>query len=305
MRADVPTSGDLFIPRRRRLTRSRSGHGGPPGAVPVSGRQARHEWARAERLVEERDRLIRATIANRALETHFQPIVDLQAGQAIGTEALSRFPDGPVRPPDEWFATAASVGLGVDLELVALELALDQLPHLPSNLYLSLNASVEAIQSEGFRDLVSDLPAERIVLELTEHTPVTDYEAFADSVRGIRSLGMRLAVDDAGSGFSSFSHILNLKPDIVKLDIALTRGIDRDPARQALGRALLAFGLESYRMTIVAEGIETRGELETLRSLGCPSGQGFILGRPGRLAPRGLTPLSMPTGPVPAARGAH
>jgi EAL domain-containing protein (putative c-di-GMP-specific phosphodiesterase class I) len=246
-------------------------------------RQDRH---RAEQELEERDRLIRLTIANRSLETHFQPIVNLRSGAAVGTEALSRFPHGPVRPPDVWFAEAASVGLGVELELIALDVALEQLDRLPSGVYLSLNASVETIVSEGFEATLAGAPAERIVLELTEHTPVNDYRAFALRIDELRSHGVRLAVDDAGSGFSSFSHILNLKPDIIKLDIALTRGIDKDPARQALGRALLNFGLEAYRTTIVAEGIETPGELETLRSLGCPSGQGFILGRPRRLANR-------------------
>ena len=86
-----------------------------------------------------------------------------------------------------------------------------------------------------------------------------------------------------GAGYSGLSHILDLKPDVIKLDINLTRGIDKDPARRALGRALLSFGLDAYNATLVAEGIETKGEFETLRSLGCPNGQGFLLGRPALL----------------------
>ena len=112
---------------------------------------------------------------------------------------------------------------------------------------------------------------------------MSDYLAVTKSIDELRSHGVRLAVDDAGFGFSSFSHVLNLKPDIIKLDTTLTRGIDKDPARQALGRALLTFGLEAYRTTIVAEGIETKEELAMLRSLGCPSGQGYLLGRLNRL----------------------
>lgn len=247
--------------------------------------------------------MIRRTIATRSLETHFQPIVDLRSGTPIGAEALARFPDGHARSPDLWFAEAASVGLGVDLELTAVEMALEQIRSFPSGLYLSLNASVETIVSDDFRSVLDGVPAERIVLELTEHTPVTDYREFAGKIARLRSAGVRLAVDDAGSGFSSFTHILNLKPDIIKLDISLTRGIDRDPARQALGRALLTFGLEAYRTTIVAEGIETPGELETLRSLGCPSGQGFILGRPGRRVDQSyLGPVTTPPPPGTAAR---
>lgn len=298
MRKPPPPTGDVFIAKKRSRARI-MGRGATPPRPPDSAvRGSKRERRDTEQLLEERNRLIRRTIANRSLETHFQPIVNLRSGTAIGTEALSRFPNGPLRSPDVWFAEAASVGLGVDLELTAMEMALEQIRRLPSGLYLSLNASVETIVSEAFRATLDDAPAERIVLELTEHTPVANYQEFAQKIERLRSDGVRLAVDDAGSGFSSFNHILNLKPDIIKLDIALTRGIDKDPARQALGRALLNFGLEAYRTTIVAEGIETAGELETLRSLGCPSGQGFILGRPSRrLGHRPPLPTTTPPEP--------
>ena len=249
---------------------------------PISRRTTRDETENERRRVG-RDRLIRSTIANRSLETHFQPIVDLNTGRAVGVEALARFAQQPVRPPDAWFAEAASVGLGVELELTALDLALEELDRLPSGLYLSINASVEAIASEQFRTTLADAPSERIVLELTEHTPVVDYGAFEQRIRDLRSNGIRLAVDDAGAGFSSFRHILDLQPDVIKLDIGLIHGIDSDPARQSLGRALLTFALETSGTTVVAEGIETAAELETLRALGCPIGQGFLLGRPSRL----------------------
>jgi len=299
MRTNAPTSGDLFIGRKGRLSRGMDRVRTPPILSSSPARQSKHDRLHAERLREERNQLIRLTIANRSLETRFQPIVDLRSGKAVGTEALSRFAQEPIRPPDVWFAEAATLGLGVELELTALDLALEQLNRLPSGMYLSLNASVETIMSAQFRATLAAAPAERIVLELTEHTPIADYSAFAQSIDELRSRGVRLAVDDAGSGFSSFSHILNLKPDIIKLDIALTRGIDKDPARQALGRALLNFGLEMYRTTIVAEGIETKEELATLRSLGCPSGQGFFLGRPSRMVnqhhvPRMLMPHLVP-----------
>ncbi len=282
MRTGAPVSNDLFITRKGKLSRGRDRAKVSHPRTPT-GRQSKHDRLEAERLREEQNRRIRLTIANRSLETHFQPIVDLRSGDAIGAEALSRFAQEPVRPPDVWFAEAAALGLGVELELTALDLALGQLNRLPAGLYLSLNASVETIMSQEFRTVLTSAPAERVVLELTEHTPVSDYLAVTKSIDELRSHGVRLAVDDAGSGFSSFSHVLNLKPDIIKLDTTLTRGIDKDPARQALGRALLTFGLEAYRTTIVAEGIETKEELAMLRSLGCPSGQGYLLGRLNRL----------------------
>jgi EAL domain-containing protein (putative c-di-GMP-specific phosphodiesterase class I) len=230
------------------------------------------------------ERLIRVTIAERSMEMHFQPIFDLKNGGVMGVEALARFAPHPIRPPDEWFLEAASVGRGVDLEITALNLALEQLDRLPAGMYLSLNATADTIQSEEFQATLNDVPAERIVLELTEHAPVDDYRGLETVIERLRSKGLRVAVDDAGAGFSSLRHILNLQPDVIKLDIDLIRGIDRDPARQALGRALLNFASEAYGASIVAEGIETNAELETLRDLGCPCGQGFYLGRPERLS---------------------
>jgi len=222
-------------------------------------------------------------IAREGLQTVFQPIVDLQTGGTVGAEALARFDTPPLRPPDQWFAEAADVGMEVELEVAALHSALQQLRQMPSGLYLSLNASPTTMVSPEFRSVISDVSAERVVLELTEHTGIDDYEVFRQAIAEFRSRGVRLAIDDAGSGFASFRHILNLRPDIIKLDIALTRGIDNDPARRALGSALLTFGLDAYNATVVAEGIETEGELNTLRSLGCRYGQGFYLGRPGKV----------------------
>jgi EAL domain-containing protein (putative c-di-GMP-specific phosphodiesterase class I) len=304
MRTRAQTGEDLFIGKKSTIARGMERVGIAHDRSSSSVKQTKLDRINEERLREQRDEQIRLTIAHRSLETQFQPIFNLGSGSAIGTEALSRFTQEPIRPPNVWFADAAALGLGVELELTALELALEQLHRLPSGLYLSLNASVETIMDPDLRAVLDSAPAERIVLELTEHTPVTDYSAFAQGIDHLRSQGVRLAVDDAGSGFSSFSHILNLKPDIIKLDTALTRGIDKDPARQALGRALLTFGLEAYRTTIVAEGIETRDELAMLRSLGCPSGQGFLLGRPSRLGtpprlPKMIEPQGVPELEVP------
>jgi EAL domain-containing protein (putative c-di-GMP-specific phosphodiesterase class I) len=300
-----PPGNELFITRKRGLARvvGRKRYSSDRSNPSVS--LAKLEESEQEHLQEQRRELIRATIANHAFETLLQPIVDLRSGGAVGVEALARFAHRPIRPPDVWFDEAAILGLGVELEMAALHVALEQLRRLPSGLYLSLNASVETIMSEKFQTSMEDVSAERIVLELTEHHEVHDYSLFEQAVRNLRSKGVRLAVDDAGSGYSSFRHILNLHPDIIKLDIGLIRGIDGDPARRALGSALLTFGLDAYNASIVAEGIETEGEFRTLRGLGCPFGQGYYLGRPGRLrAPRPVTsqPLWHPEllGPGPS-----
>jgi EAL domain-containing protein (putative c-di-GMP-specific phosphodiesterase class I) len=283
MALSLPASGgDLFLTRKGKLSRVRGrGQGSDrwtPNA-PVSER----EGAETARLLDRRQNLIRKTVANQGFEIVFQPIVDLRTGGVAGAEALTRFEMSPDRPPDVWFSEAREIGLGVELEMAALRLALGQLRQLPSGLYLSLNASPDTMMSSEFRALVAEAPADRIVLELTEHDRIDDYEQFEKAANELRSHGVRLAVDDAGAGYSSFRHILNLHPDIIKLDIGLTRGIDGDPARRALGSAMLAFGLDAFGAAIVAEGIETEGEFKTLRGLGCRFGQGFYLGRPGRL----------------------
>ena len=286
-------TGDLFIGRRSKLARPGREKPAPSPWQPADRSAKRAEAEEAE-LREHREKLIRVTIANQSHETVFQPIVDLNSGGAVGAEALARFAEPPLRPPDVWFAEAASVGLGVELEMAALRLALQQLRQLPPGLYLSLNASVETILSEEFGASFADVPAERVVLELTEHTEILDYVQFERTIEDLRSKGVRLAVDDAGAGYSSFRHILNLHPDVIKLDIALTRGIDGDPARRALGSALMTFGLDAYNASIVAEGIETEGEFKTLRALGCPFGQGYYLGRPGKLRTTRPDPAPVP-----------
>ncbi len=297
-----PRDSELFVNRKRGLARVLGRKRVSSDLSIPSVSLAKLEESEQEHLQEQRRELIRATIANHSFETLLQPIVDLRSGGAVGVEALARFANKPIRPPDVWFAEAALLDLGVELEMAALHVALQQLRRLPNGLYLSLNASVETIMSEEFRTSMEDVSAERIVLELTEHHEVHDYLLFEQAVRNLRSKGVRLAVDDAGSGYSSFRHILNLHPDIIKLDIGLIRGIDGDPARRALGSALLTFGLDAYNASIVAEGIETEGEFRTLRGLGCPFGQGYYLGRPGRLhTPRPATsqPLWHPELPGP------
>lgn len=210
------------------------------------------------------------------LETALQPIVALSTGQVVGYEALSRFPQGR---PDEWFTEAARVGLGVQLELAAFERAWSYRPLLPRDAYLAVNLSPAAVCSAELAARIDAEPPDGLVVELTEHTTVTDYELVMERVAWLRSRGALVAVDDAGSGYAGLHRILTLAPDILKLDLQLTRGVARDPARQALVRALTWYAT-STASTVVAEGIEMQEDLDVLRSLGVPFGQGYHLGRP-------------------------
>jgi EAL domain-containing protein (putative c-di-GMP-specific phosphodiesterase class I) len=213
----------------------------------------------------------------------FQPVYDLAQQRITGAECLARFQCTPTRAPDAWFAEAAAVGMGSELEASAVQSALRSLHDLPDDFYLAINASPDFILSGALAPMLEPIDLKRIVLEITEHARVSDYDALTQALRPLRNAGMRVAIDDAGAGYSSMRHILHIEPELVKLDISLTRGIDADPKRRALASALIAFARETGT-AIVAEGVETQAELQALLSLGVTSVQGYLLGRPMTLA---------------------
>jgi len=214
-----------------------------------------------------------------AMAVVFQPIVDLASRTTVGLEALSRFAREPLRSPDLWFNEASSIGLGPDLEMRAVDAALAQLDRLPPNTFLALNVSPELVMS-GKLDMLATSPVcGRLVFELTEHIAVDDYGPIRRGIDQLREGGARVAVDDTGAGFSSLRHILLLQPEIIKLDRSLTRGVDVDPARRALAASLVSFA-KDVDASLIAEGVETAGELETLERLGAHWVQGFHIARP-------------------------
>ena len=242
----------------------------------------RRQRAEAHRLHQRRQRRarVRTVLKGDGLRMVFQPIFPLDAERPSGFEALARFDAEPRQGPDVWFRDATEAGLATELELLAMSMAVEQLERLPDDTYLGVNLSPDTLMSLRFARSIASAPASRVVVEITEHAPIDDYERLAKRLRPFRDLGGRVAVDDAGAGFASLRHILALAPDIIKLDISLTRGIDGDRARTALGRALISFAHE-IEARIVAEGVETPAELEALRELGVSHGQGYLLGRPG------------------------
>jgi EAL domain-containing protein (putative c-di-GMP-specific phosphodiesterase class I)/DNA-binding response OmpR family regulator len=212
----------------------------------------------------------------------FQPVVNLRDGRVLAYEALSRFDDEPIRGPDRWFAEAHGVGLGRDLEVRAVQAALSHLSRLAPDQLLGVNMSPATVLTDWRAGLGSEIAWEQVVVELTEHVVIEDYQAILRALQSFREQGAGLSVDDTGAGFASLRHILDLAPDYVKLDISLCRGIDHDAARRALAAALVAFTRDTNSV-LIAEGIETPEELATLRDLGVQYGQGYLLGRPAPL----------------------
>ncbi|GGK19039.1 hypothetical protein GCM10010124_09550 [Pilimelia terevasa] len=213
-----------------------------------------------------------------------QPIVALPGGVRVGAEALSRFPAAWQAPPDACFAQAHSVDRGAELELAALRGAAAHLDAVAG--YVSMNLSPGVLLHPDGAALLATLPLDRVVLELSEHDPVADYEALTKVLAPLRAGGMRLAVDDVGAGFASMRHIVLTAPDLLKLDRSIVDGIHADQVLTTLVGSLVTFG-HGCGAAVVAEGVETAEDAAALHALGVDYAQGWLYGRPG--PPEALT----------------
>jgi EAL domain-containing protein (putative c-di-GMP-specific phosphodiesterase class I) len=211
----------------------------------------------------------------------FQPIVDLRRSAVQGYEMLARLANDPAGSPPQWLAAAERHGLADALEASLVAAGIHAREHLPRGTYLSINVSPSALVSHDVRAVLDAAPGglEQLVIEITEQKAVEDYDGLAAVLDRARAAGARVAVDDAGAGYSSLQHVLRLRPEYVKLDRGLIADADADPAKLAL---IEAVGLFAGRLdaALVAEGIERRAEQETLAGLAVPLGQGFLFGRP-------------------------
>jgi PAS domain S-box-containing protein len=231
---------------------------------------------KADRLETERRIALQAIIDTTAFHPVFQPIVDIGTRQVVGYEALTRFADG--EPPDTRFSTAWSVGLGTELEFATLDRAIRVARALPTGHWLNVNISPRLLSHLRKLQTLMKSADRPLVIEITEHEVISDYSAVREALQHLRPA--RVAVDDAGAGIANFGHIAELQPDFIKVDIGLVRGVDADPARQAMIVALSHFA----RVTgcqLISEGVETSGEARTLKSLGgVDFAQGYWYGRP-------------------------
>jgi diguanylate cyclase (GGDEF)-like protein len=212
-----------------------------------------------------------------SIEPLFQPVISLTTGRLIGYEALARFPDAPARPPSTFFAQANACGLGPELEAAAIRAALEK-PGRPRGRHIAVNVSPSALSSSAVMSVLPDDLTD-VIIELTEHEVYVGDSLLAHSLAKLRERGARIAIDDAGAGYAGLKQVMWVRPDIVKLDLELTRGIRSDPARVALVEALVRFA-HRIGATVCAEGIENFEDLEVLANLDVPWGQGFAIGRP-------------------------
>ena len=217
------------------------------------------------------------------LQSVVQPVVRTSDNVVIGYEALARMPLDPRQPPNWWLDHAETLGMRGRLELACLAAAAT-LGDPPADRMLFVNVSPSTLTHPLALQLFDSLPS-RLVIELTEQEAVADYDELRSYLAPWLALGVRFAVDDTGAGYSSLRHVIELQPDFLKLDRELVREVDRDRNRLALIRAVVAFASE-VGTSVIAEGVETQAELDTLREAEVHLVQGYLLARPGQPWPR-------------------
>jgi diguanylate cyclase (GGDEF)-like protein len=264
----------------------------------------------------ERERDLREAIEKDALTAHFQPVVALATGAATGAEALVRWPrDGTLVPPMEFIELAEETGLIVPLGRQVLRRACTALAtwrHAGfADLTMSVNLSMRELESPTLVDDIraeldrAGVPADRLVVELTESTLMRDVTAMSDQLSHLRELGLRVAIDDFGTGYSSLARLRWLPIDILKIDRSFVDELDTDPLSRSLARTVLQLA-DALGHDVVAEGVERESQREVLLELGCRIGQGYLFARP--LPLEQLTALLLaerdgPTVPVRPAVG--
>ena len=222
---------------------------------------------------------IEAACANLdAIQPVYLPVVELKARAVRGYELLARFSGGPTAPPGMWFESAAKLGLTAPLERRIMRAGFVTADKLPQGAFVSINVTAEALISSQIQQLFGQRERyDNIVLEVSEQD--TQQPGVGEALKPFRAGGGRLAIDDIGSGFCNLRDVLTLKPDMLKIDRAIVRGVNRDAVKSAIveGLGRMAARLE---IPLLAEGIETREELAELERLDVPLGQGYLFGEP-------------------------
>lgn len=241
------------------------------------------EEERVRREADQRRERLRAIAASSDVEVVFQPVVRLADQQQVAYEALARFPRLG-QGPGEVFADAWRLNIGVEVEMAAIRAALNHVTSLPADASLSVNAAPATLVSDAFYRAITtaDVDPSRLIVEVTEHAAVEDYPDLRSAVDRLAALGVRLAIDDVGAGFAGLNQIVHLSPDIIKIDAQLVRDVDQSVVKRAVVSALVALARETD-IVVIAEGIETEAELDTLARLDVELGQGYHLSRPHEL----------------------
>jgi EAL domain-containing protein (putative c-di-GMP-specific phosphodiesterase class I) len=222
---------------------------------------------------------IEHVLETQSVDVAYQPIMDLRTERFVGLEALARFPT-PFPKPEETLAASADVGLGLELERLLVTRAWAMFERLGPDQFLAINLTAPALLELARRaNRREEVPLDQLVVEVTEHAAVESYAALRNELAPLRERGMRIAVDDAGAGYASLRHVLELRPDFIKIDRSLCGGIADDHARRVAVRGLVLLARD-LGAEVIAEGIETLAELATIRELGIDAAQGYLFAKP-------------------------
>lgn len=224
---------------------------------------------------------IRAVLGNRMLLTAFQPIRELPAGNVAGFEALARFVSRDGASADTWFREAAALGLGPDLEIAALHCALSAAREIPAHLFVAFNLSPASCTDPRVLALLEsgDVALDRVVIDLVGQLASQELDDLMCVLGRLRQLGVRIAVDGSGADATSPDQILQLVPDIIKLDRSFIEGIIHPNPAQSLGTDMVELAKQTGAV-LFAKGIESQEELAAVTGAGMTAAQGYLLGRP-------------------------
>jgi diguanylate cyclase (GGDEF)-like protein len=229
---------------------------------------------------------LRAAIEQCVLRPYYQPLIDLSSGRITGFEALVRWPH-PERgmiPPSEFIPVAEETGLIGQLGGVILRRACNEAAQWPGDARVAVNLSPLQFRNGNLLAVVMDalkqsgLPAKRLELEITETVLLDKSDQVLATLHALRMLGVRMSMDDFGSGYSSLSYLRSFPFDKIKIDQSFVRGLAGNQDAQAIVRAIVSLG-RGLGVTVTAEGIETEDELGCLRNEGCHEGQGFLFSK--------------------------
>lgn len=233
-----------------------------------------------EREFQDRKAGLLQIIAGRQIRSVYQPIIDLAEQWILGYEAFSRAPEGPFANPSYLFTIASEMKVLWQLERLCREQAVARLPELEPDQLLFINVEPESIFDPELRRWSREAGLEgRVVLEVTERSGVEEYILFRRVLDVIRSVGLRVAVDDVGSAYSGLRMIAETQPDFIKLDMGLTRGMRDETVRRELVSTIADFSTR-VGTPLIVEGVEEPADLEVLRTIGVRYVQGYLFARP-------------------------
>lgn len=225
---------------------------------------------------------VEAVVEAGGIPIAWQPIVSLETREVLGYEALARFAslEGEEElSPAAWFAAASSYGIRQRLELAAVRDACAGLADLPPAVFISLNVSPATVADPAFKDAIEGVAGDRLILEIAEDAVADASDDVQEALSSLRDAGVRIALDDTGSGLVSLRQLLDIRADIIKIDTDIVRGIDVDVTNQAIAFSLKSLAERTGAFSL-AEGVETEEEAEMLAALEISAAQGYLFGRP-------------------------